>query len=238
MHDSETSRLSRLAAILTLLQTKRLLTATEIARRFQVSIRTVYRDIRALEAAGVPVYTEEGKGYSLLEGYRLPPVAFTENEALALITAEQLVQTSKDASLIREFSEAIVKIKAVLSHRNKTAVDLLSRRVVIGSNMEQTRSSDILIDAQRALTSHKLIEIEYIASDGRESKRVIEPFLLYNYSLEKYWILVAFCRNKNDFRAFRLDRIRKAVFLDTTFEPHTMTIEQYVKKYARTYNTP
>lgn len=237
MNDQDAPRLSRLAAVLTLLQTKRLLTATEIANRFNVSIRTVYRDIRALEAAGVPVFTEEGKGYSLLEGYRLPPVMFTENEALALITAEQLVLTTKDASLIREFSEAIVKIKAVLSHRNKSAVDLLSKRVVIGKNMEQHRSSNILIDTQRALTRYQLMEIDYTASDGKTSRRTIEPFLLYNYASEE-WILAAFCRMRADFRAFRLDRISKAVFLETTFEPHRLTIEQYVKKYVETVKDP
>jgi predicted DNA-binding transcriptional regulator YafY len=237
MNDQETPRLSRLAAILTLLQTKRLLTATEIAKRFQISIRTVYRDIRALEAAGVPVFTEEGRGYSLMEGYRLPPVTFTEDEALAMITAEQLVLTTKDASLIREFTAAIVKIKAVLSHRNKNAVDLLSKRVVIGKNMQQERSSDILIQTQRALTQYHLMEIEYTASDGNSSSRIIEPFILYNNASEE-WTLVAFCRMRGDFRSFRLDRITRAVFLDASFERHQLTVEQYVKKYVNSTDNP
>ena len=235
--EQDTSRLSRLAAILTLLQTKRLLTATEIAKRFGISIRTVYRDIRALEAAGVPVYTEEGRGYSLMEGYRLPPVTFTENEALALITAEQLVLTTTDASLVREVSEAIVKIKTVLSHSNKNAVDLLSKRVVIGKNMQQKRNSDILIKTQRALTQYQLMDIEYRASNGLTSWRTIEPFVLYNSPFED-WTLAAFCRMRGDFRSFRLDRIVQANFLDTTFEPHEMTIEQYVKKYVHPVQDP
>ena len=91
MLDNETSRLSRLTAIITLLQTKKLLTATEISKKFGVSIRTVYRDIRALEEAGIPVFMEDGKGYSLMEGYRIPPVMFTESEANALITVEQFL---------------------------------------------------------------------------------------------------------------------------------------------------
>ena len=229
--------MSRLASILTLLQTKRLLTATEIARRFQVSIRTVYRDIRALEAAGVPVYTEEGKGYSLVEGYRLPPVAFTENEAMALITAEQLVLKTKDSSLIREFSEAIGKIKAVFSHKNKDAVDLLSKRVVVGKNYYGTRTSDMLIKTQLALTQFRLMEIEYTAADGNISRRTIEPYLLY-HSAGEDWLLAAYCRLKGDFRTFRLDRINHAVFLETAFEPHELTVEQFVKKYVYPENHP
>ena len=78
----EKTRLSRLTAILIQLQSKRLITSTELADKYGVSIRTIYRDIRALEEAGVPIYTEEGKGYSLSEGYRLPPVMFTEEEAM------------------------------------------------------------------------------------------------------------------------------------------------------------
>src|ERR1700722_11514041 len=91
MKDNDTKRISRLIAILTQLQTKRILTSTTLAEKFGVSIRTIYRDIKALEHAGVPIFTEEGEGYSLMDGYRIPPVMFTESEASALVTAEQLV---------------------------------------------------------------------------------------------------------------------------------------------------
>lgn len=75
----EITRLSRLVALLTLLQTKRVLTATELAHRFSVSTRTIYRDIPTLEGAGIPVVTQEGKGYAMLEGYRLAPIMFTSS---------------------------------------------------------------------------------------------------------------------------------------------------------------
>ena len=104
MNDNDTKRLSRLTAILTLLQTKRLLTATELAKKFSVSIRTIYRDIKALEQAGVPILTEDGKGNTVMEGYRIPPIMFTENQANALILAEQLVLKNKDASFIKDYT--------------------------------------------------------------------------------------------------------------------------------------
>ncbi len=91
MDDTNIKRLTRLLALLTYLQSKRMVTAPELAQRFSVSVRTIYRDIRALEQAGVPIGTEEGKGYFLMDGYRLPPVQFTEEEANALITAEPCV---------------------------------------------------------------------------------------------------------------------------------------------------
>ena len=93
----EKPRLSRLTAILTQLQSSRIVTATALAEKHNVSVRTIYRDIRTLEKSGVPIVTEEGKGYSMMEGYQLPPVMFTEDEANALITAEQLVLKNKDA---------------------------------------------------------------------------------------------------------------------------------------------
>lgn len=91
MNDNDTKRLSRLTAILTQLQTKRLITATSLADKFNVSVRTIYRDIRALEQAGVPILTEDGKGYTLMNGYKIPPVMFSESQANALILAEQLI---------------------------------------------------------------------------------------------------------------------------------------------------
>lgn len=109
MNENDTKRLSRLTAILTQLQTKRLLTSTTLADKFGVSVRTIYRDIRALEQAGVPVLTEDGKDYTLMEGYKIPPVMFTESQANALILAEQLVLKNKDTSFIKDYSEAIVK---------------------------------------------------------------------------------------------------------------------------------
>lgn len=120
MQDNDTKRLSRLTAILTQLQTKRLLTATALADKFAVSIRTIYRDIRALEQAGVPILTEEGKGYTLMEGYRVPPVMFTEAQANALIIAEQLVLKNKDTSFIKDYTEAVDKIKSVLNYSIKS----------------------------------------------------------------------------------------------------------------------
>jgi len=95
MSNEATSRLSRLTAIITRLQAQRITTATELAKYFAVSVRTIYRDIRALEAAGIPIVTEEGIGYSLMEGYRLPPVMFSEEEANALIAAEKIIAENK-----------------------------------------------------------------------------------------------------------------------------------------------
>jgi predicted DNA-binding transcriptional regulator YafY len=91
MLDNDTKRLTRLTAILTQLQSKRIVTASKLAEKFAVSNRTIYRDIKSLENAGVPVITEDGKGYTLMDGYKIPPIMFTEDEANALLTAELII---------------------------------------------------------------------------------------------------------------------------------------------------
>jgi len=228
MDASQTPRLSRLTAILTQLQAKRLVTAPELATKFQVSVRTIYRDIRALEEAGIPILSEEGKGYSLLEGYRLPPVMFTESEANALITAEQLILRNKDASLVKEYQLAISKIRSVLRYSMKEKVDLLSSRVVFRVNATQERTSNYLSVIQLALTNFNLINISYYSPVTEETTvRIIEPFALY--STEENWIVIAWCRLRLEYRAFRLDRMLAVDLMNETFEKHKITLEEYVE---------
>lgn len=232
MLENDTKRLSRLTAILTQLQTKRLVTATLLAEKFQVSVRTIYRDIRALEQSGVPILTEEGKGYSLMEGYRLPPVSFTEMEANALITAEQLVLKNKDASFVKEYSAAIDKIKSVLRHHTKENVNLLSSRIAIGQNYNLDRTSNYLSSLQVALTNFEVTKIVYQKPDSEEtSTRAIEPFAIFN--TKENWLLVAYCRLRQSFRVFRLDRIKKLEILPEKFEPHKMTLQEYFELCQR-----
>jgi predicted DNA-binding transcriptional regulator YafY len=226
MNDNDTKRLSRLTAILTQLQTKRLLTASELANKFSVSNRTIYRDIKALEQAGVPIVTEEGKGYALTQDYRIPPVAFTESEANALITAEQMILKNKDASLVKEYSEAINKIKSVLRSNTKDKANLLSNRIVFRHNKDNSRTSNYLSTLQLALTNFNLVSIEYQSSDGKQTtNRILEPFAIY--STHEYWLLIAFCCLRKEFRAFRLDRIQSVNTLMDKFEPHKMTLQEY-----------
>ena len=228
MEYSEANRLSRLTAILIQVQTKRIVTATELAHKFQVSKRTIYRDIKALEKAGVPILTEEGKGYTLMDGYKIPPVMFTEKQANALILAEQLVLKNKDASFLRDYSEAIEKIKSILSYTNKDKANLLTNRTQYNEVLNQERNSNNLSDLQNALTNYQLVKIGYINKEGISSDRIIEPFAIVS---EKNWYLIAWCRLREEFRFFRPDRIQSITVLLEKFNPHNMTLQEYFDKY-------
>lgn len=228
MEYSETNRLSRLTAILLQLQGKRIVTAAELAKKFNISKRTIYRDIKALEQAGVPVLNEEGKGYTLMEGYKVPPVMFTEKQANALILAEQLVLKNKDASFVKDYSEAIDKIKSILRYTAKDKVNLLANRTQYNQITHQERNSNNLSDLQNALTNYNVVSVEYITKEGNTTSRLIEPFAFLS---GENWYLIAYCRLRKAFRFFRLDRIQKMIVLSETFTPHNLTLQEYFDKY-------
>jgi len=204
------NRIDRLTAILIQLQTKRWITSTEIAARYEISQRTVYRDIRALEEAGVPIGSEAGKGYFLVDGYRLPPVMFTREEAGALLIAEKLVNKLTDRSVKKNFDSAIDKIKAVLPLNDKDVIDNLNSRVEVFHQLaaEDTNyPNTFLTSIQRALADNKYLIIDYHAIHSQEKTcgRIIDPLGLVFYG--NSWHLIGYCTLRKDMRDFRLDRI-------------------------------
>lgn len=175
--EKEKPRLARLTAILTQLQSKRMVTAKEIAKH-NVSVRTVYRDIRTLEKSGIPIVIEEGKGYTLMDGYRIPPVMFTQDDANALITAEQLIRKNKDQSLTEQYESAVTKIKSVLKYTQKEKTELLTDRIQVRNNLENKKTSNYLIQLQSAISNYQILKMDYRSLEDKQSQREIEPFAL------------------------------------------------------------
>lgn len=232
----EKPRLSRLTAIITQLQSKRMLTATYLAEKHAVNIRTIYRDINTLKKSGIPIVTEEGRGYSLVDGYQLPPVHFSEDEANALILVEQLVAINKDQSLVESYASAITKIKSVLRYSQKEKADLLANRIYIHLNESREKTSGYLMKVQSAITNFQVLDIEYVSWKKERTKRVIEPFAVY--SSKDNWLLVAFCRLRKDFRAFRMDFIEQLMTRNEHFSPHNLTFKQYFERYVKPNENP
>lgn len=215
-----------------------MVTSTMLAEKFGVSVRTIYRDMKTLEMAGIPLMVIEGKGYSLMEGFKIPPVMFSEDEANALITMEQLVRTNKDSSLVTSYLGAVNKVKAVLSYSAKDKAELLSNRIAVSPVIPKTNSSDSLAVIQAALTNFNLLKITYLSEKkGERTERLIEPFAMY-YTLDEYWAVIAFCRLRKDYRMFRLDRIIKMVPQNAVFEPHKITLQQYLADRRKKFQHP
>ncbi|WP_299225027.1 YafY family protein [uncultured Psychroserpens sp.] len=220
------SQLSRLISILTLLKSKRLLTAYELAEKFDVSVRTIYRDIRKLEQAGIPVTTIEGRGYSLMDGYTVAPVQFTEKQANALITAQHLVNQTNDTSFVTDFEEALIKIKSVFRTSIQEKSELLNSKIFVFDMNHEDISSNALSEIQLAITNFYYIEINYRkVNDSETSFRKIEPYALY--STQRKWILIAWCHLRNDYRAFRIDRIQHFKISSETFNDRKFNLQTY-----------
>jgi predicted DNA-binding transcriptional regulator YafY len=204
------NRLDRLSSILIHLQSKRVIKAHEIAERFNISLRTVYRDIRSLEESGVPIVGEAGYGYSLVDGYRLPPVHFSKEEAISFITAQKLIDNFADPITKSNFENALFKIKSVLNTSEKDSFFNLSNTIEVVKNRylpevkNQFKEIPQILDA---IESKKSLKIKYSKIDELEDYfREIEPIGIYAQSA--YWYLIAYCKLRQAYRNFRIDRIQ------------------------------
>ena len=206
------NRIDRLTAILIQLQSKKWVTSGEIAERFEISQRTVYRDIRALEEAGIPLYSEPGRGYSLVDGYHLPPVMFSSEEAGAVLIAEKLVEKLTDQSVCKHFLSAALKIKAILPESSKDQVEMMDHQVAVFSQPVSEREgypNNFLSDIQQAIIRKKCLDMDYEAYYSGEQTlgRTVDPYGLVYYA--NCWHLIGYCHLRRDMRDFRLDRISR-----------------------------
>ncbi len=201
-------RLDRIVAILIQLQSKRVVTAQALAERFDVSLRTVYRDIRTLEISGVPIISEAGVGYSIMEGYRLPPIMFTRQEASSFVAAEKLMQKFTDKSLGAYHQSAMYKIKSVMRGKDKDWLEALESQVVIDPAQELFNKAipDALEILFESIAEKKQVALTYQSLNTMEvTKRDIEPVGLFHEN--NFWYLMAYCHLRQDYRQFRTDRM-------------------------------
>lgn len=231
------NRLDRLTSILIQLQSKRLTTAREIAERFDVTTRTIYRDIQTLRLAGVPIGEEEGKGYFLVEGYRLPPVMFTMEEARALVTTSKILNYHTEDSLKHNYESALLKIKSVLSVNDKDKLEFLDSR--IGFQKPWAPVSLYLDMIQHSITESEKLKIAYQTRGEEQVKeRTIQPYAVYFSGA--VWTTIAFCELRQEVREFRLDRIKELNVLPTHFKPDaTFSMERYLEaRSKRLFSNP
>jgi predicted DNA-binding transcriptional regulator YafY len=227
------NRLDRLTAILIQLQSKRIVKAQEIADRFEISLRTVYRDVRSLELAGVPILSEAGIGYSLMKDYRFPPVQFTSEEAMAFFTADKILVKFGNVQTKKHFESGLYKIKSVLNSKEKDLLDDANEHIQIQPNeyAEDTSTAKIS-EILTAIVDKNVIKVKYFSAQNYEENwREIEPIGLYNQT--NYWYLIGWCRLRNDYRNFRLDRIREFEKLNKRFEQKHPKIATFLTKTAQ-----
>ncbi|MCW5911838.1 MAG: YafY family transcriptional regulator [Cyclobacteriaceae bacterium] len=235
------NRIDRLTAILIQLQTKRVVKAEEIADRFGMSLRTVYRDVKALMEAGVPIGSEAGKGYFIVDGFHLPPVMFTQDEANSMILAGKLVEKIADKSVREAFNSALYKIKSVLSDDDKDGVETLDSNIRVyfrgrANNTDHSFPDHFMTEIQRAVARKQVLKLNYVNQAGEVSQRLVEPAGIFFYSLA--WHLIGWCRLRNGYRDFRSDRIKNLANTGEEFsERSNISLKEYFKAmYAANEN--
>ncbi|WP_413511994.1 helix-turn-helix transcriptional regulator [Myroides odoratus] len=222
-------RFDRIVSIFIHLQAKPIVTAQELANRFEVSLRTIYRDIRSLEQAGVPIYSEAGVGYSLVDGYKIPPTLFTSEEALSFVAAEKIMQVYVDQELRENFSSALFKMKAVLRSSQKAEVSGIVPSVVIRSDktLFNQKVPSALATLFKSISLKQQVEIRYLNSaDTVAVTRIVEPIGVFHEN--SFWYFMAYCHLRQSHRQFRSDRIQAIQLLKVPFALAHGDLETYL----------
>ncbi|MGE0128258.1 MAG: helix-turn-helix transcriptional regulator [Blastocatellales bacterium] len=217
------NRTDRLLAIVLELQRKGSRRAEDLAATFETSKRTIYRDIQALCESGVPVIAQAGVGYSLVEGYFLPPVSFSADEATMLLLGGDFVAQNFDAQYRDAAKTASRKIEAVLSEKLRGEVEYLRNSIafVAPETLAAGESASFLPQLRRAIIERKTIRFHYhtrYSQDGRDARntREADPYAMLHYG--DAWYLIGHCHLRRDIRNFRLDRLSDLRLLEKTFD--------------------
>ncbi len=227
------NRIDRLTAILIQLQTKRIVKAEEVADRFEISLRTVYRDMKALMEGGVPIGSEAGKGYFIVDGYHLPPVMFNQEEAGSMLLAGKLVEKMTDKSVRVAFESALNKIKAVLKETEKDHLESLNSVVHVHYNQWHRNPelpNHFITDIQKAVANKEVLHLVYCSSKDETTQREVEPIGLFFYS--GAWHLIGWCRLREGYRDFRADQIKELKLTGNNFTgDNLLSLQEYFKTF-------
>lgn len=213
---SAVNRIDRLMGIVTVLQAKQYVSAEFLSAKFAISIRTVYRDIKALGEIGVPVGFEPAKGYFIVPGYFLPPVAFSMEEANALVLMETLAEKYGDSSIQKAYSSALAKVKAVMRTSQKAKLEQLHSQIKVYKAPDETQRAQYLSVIQKAIVEKTVVEICYRNKQGKESIREIEPIGLTYYGLD--WHIIAWCWLRHSYRDFKCCNVLRLHDKQTPFK--------------------
>ncbi len=218
-------RADRLFQLIQLLRRRNVATAGWLAEKLEVSERTVYRDVRDLMLSGVPIEGEAGVGYILRRGFDLPPLMFTQPEIEAMVLGARVVKSWGDPGLARAADDALARVEVVLPDRLRerlTSTPLYAPQFHIPPAFAAALGT-----LRAAVDERRKVHLDYTAADGSDTDRVVRPLGLFFWGPS--WSLAGWCELREDFRSFRLDRIRQLTPLQERFTPEPgRTIDDYL----------
>ncbi len=196
-------RTDRLFQILQLIRGRRLTTAAFLAKRLEVSERTIYRAVADLQHQGVPIEGEAGVGYRLGQGFDMPPLMFTVDEARALVASVRMAQVWQDPALAQASQVALGKILSALPAASRVAAQSMAIYAPpIGLDPLVQETLQTLREAAQA---HRKVNVQYRDASDHLTLRILRPLGCFYWG--KVWTLAAWCEVRDGFRSFRLDRI-------------------------------
>jgi predicted DNA-binding transcriptional regulator YafY len=229
-------RADRLFEIIQFMRRKELVRARELAESLEVSERTIYRDVQDLITSGVPIEGEAGIGYVLRAGFDLPPLMFKEQEIEALVLGARIVESWADPELATAASDVIAKVEAVIPERLRT---YMANTALLAP--QQHFMEPISFDMgqlRQALRNQLKVYFEYQTAGGEASQRTVRPLSLAYFG--PVWILAAWCELRDDFRTFRLDRIKAFAVRQDRFrgEPGKTLVDFLRREHTWTRGAP
>jgi predicted DNA-binding transcriptional regulator YafY len=228
------NRIDRLFGILILLQSRKHVTAEKISAQFGISIRTVYRDIKALIEQGIPLSFEQPKGYFIVQGYFLPPISFNSDEANALLLMERFLDGFADKSINQHYTTALNKVKAVLRTAQKEKLESLNENIKLQLPERLNNDYGHLSVLQNAISARCIIELNYKNNKEEISNRAVEPIGLIFYAFN--WHLIAWCHLRNGYRDFKVNNILNIKCTEIPFKKtEHMLLNDYMKMLPVNY---
>ena len=194
-------RAERLFRLVRELRSRSVSRAEDLAAYFEISVRTVYRDIAHLQASGLPIDGEAGVGYILRPGFDLPAMTFTFEQLDALAIGLSFVEVAGDTSLSQAAQEVRAKLQAALPEPEKRKLE----NAPLFASRRQGNATPMLKTVRRAIREAEVLKLLYGDGGGRETERLVRPLAIWAFT--DGWLFVAWCELRKDFRAFRLDRI-------------------------------
>ena len=225
---------TRLITLIFLLQNQPNQKASDLAEKLGVSLRTVHRYFAMLDEMGIPVYAERGPygGFSLVRGYKIPPLIFSLEEAVAVYLGTSLV-SEMWGSLYRDAAQgALAKLENILPNEQRREIEW-ARRSLITTSLNRVESNQLfsmLDDLRKATRDHHQVSLVYQgATDKKADNRKVDPYaLVFRAGL---WYLVGYCHLRNAPRTFRVDRIERLTLLTQSFEmPEVFDVHQYLER--------
>ncbi|MGE3250112.1 MAG: helix-turn-helix transcriptional regulator [Hyphomonadaceae bacterium] len=192
-------RADRLLELVACLEEGECVTADALAARLEVAVRTIYRDIAALQAQGLPIDGQAGVGYLLRAPVRLPPLTFDHDEMDALTLGLGYASGVGDAALAAAAKSALTKIERIWPGARDT-------RRLRAVQQPERRAPDFTHNLRKAIRARRIVSFRYISADGARTRRSVRPLALTAFS--EGWLLIAWCPRRGDFRNFRLDRMK------------------------------